>query len=195
MGICLDYVSLAEVPPMTLVRDRLTEKLGCPVSLVEHPAGFHVEVKPRLMISIVPGERVLEVRELIVDPEDPRYEHPAYLRLCRALTELGGKQTPVEPLDRMRFRQRFEFEGNTPAPLEVHEQLLRLGGRDIGPPSPYEPWFELMTTAPDAQTVVLDPQPPWLHMISGYTSAKLYSAVYNLLLSFGARLRPDDGTW
>ena len=170
MGIILEYVSLAEVPPMALVKARVTEMLHRPVELVEH---------------------VLEVRELVLDSDDPRYEHPAYLLLCRALTELGGKQAPVELLARKRFRQRFEFEGSAPAPLEIHEQILRLGGCDIAPPRAYPPWFELFTAAPDSQCVTMDPQPPWLHMIAGHDCRELFGAVYDVLLSFGAKPRPD----
>ena len=191
MGIYLEYVSLAEVPHMSLVQARASEKLGRRVELIEHPGGFDLEIKNRLFINMLPGERVIDICDLTLGPEHPLYEFPAYLLLCRALTELGGKQGAIELLARRRFRQRFEFEGSAPTPLEVHEQLIRLGVTGIGPPTPYEPWFELFTEAPDAQTLLLHPQPPWLHMIAGYDCGELAYGVYDILASFGAKPRPD----
>jgi hypothetical protein len=103
--------------------------------------------------------------------------------------ELGGKPAGVEPPGRSRLVQRFEFEGTPPAPLEVHAQLLRLGGREESPPSAYEPWFEFFTEVPDDQIVLLTPEPPWLRAFADLGSQELYAAVFGSLESFGSKPR------
>lgn len=128
MGINIDHVSLEDLPPMELVRDKVGERLGLRVELIQHPAGFRIEVQERYFCRLVPSERAL-VLDTYQHPQYPLAQQPHYLLLCRALAALGGQQQPIERLEWCRsITQRFEFQKGAPGPLEVHEQLRRLGG-------------------------------------------------------------------
>ncbi|WP_205519537.1 hypothetical protein [Pyxidicoccus caerfyrddinensis] len=168
------------------------ERLGRQVELIQHPAGFYIEVTKGWFIHLVPSERALEVDERALNPVNPLDQDPDYLRLCRALAALGGQQAPHELLEWGRFKQRFEFQKGTPSPLEVHEQVRRLGGGGGGPPTPYEPWFQLVVPGPALQGVLLKPQSPWLMLMAGTNSFELIDQAYEVLVSCGARPRTDS---
>ncbi|MGE6762969.1 hypothetical protein ACQKGO_33470 [Corallococcus interemptor] len=196
MGMRLDYVSLEGVPPMELVRARVAERLKRPVLMEEHPAGFRIDILDRMHMNIVPGERALTVWDVIHGPIEPIHEHPAYARLSYAMTVLGGRPGPIETLEHSRFRQRFEYEGPVPTPLELHEQLVQLGlgGRDVRPPRDYAPWFVFRTEPPEDAAVWLYPESPWLELTTGIDEADgvLFRAAYSALVSFGAKPRPES---
>ncbi|WP_044891142.1 hypothetical protein [Myxococcus hansupus] len=192
MGLCIEYVSLDGLPPMELVRDMVSERLKLRVELIQHPAGFHIEVREKWPIRLVPSAHALEVETHSLDLSKPLEQNPNYMLLCRALVALGGTAGPPELLEWNRFKHRFEFQKGAPSSLEVHEQIRSLGGGDGGLPTPYEPWFELVAPLPVLQGVTLIPEPPWLMLMAGTNSFELVDQTYDVLVSCGARPRTES---
>lgn len=159
MGLIVAKYAFKVVPSLTLVRDTLAERMQRPVELLESPPGFGVTVwrdggPPGVVRSgtgfnLTPRERALDVEGFIGwNPDKPEYASPEYKLLSRALTELGGRPAEVElelELGRNDYRQRFDFEGKVPEPLEVHARIIALGGatRSDRPPEVYASGFEL----------------------------------------------------
>lgn len=206
MGLIVAKYAFDVVPSLTLVRATLAERMQRPVELVESPPGFGVTVwtdgGPSPVVrrgtgfNLTPRERALEVAGSIGwNPDKPKYASPEYKLLCRALTELGGRPAEVE-LDRNDYRQRFDFEGKVPEPLEVHERIVALGGATESdkPPRVYSSGFELSAPGllPGVFPVAIsvDPEEREITLMAGIRPSLIHEAAEALEALGG---RPVEG--